>query len=184
MYKRMIRQRRDEVTGKKLVGQALVEPIHDGIDFIAQTGDIITQELLNTIRDKKITLNFVVVEGQGVISNCQQIQELANLRIAAHTYDKDDQIQKLRRGDELKPGVIKLVKVYIANRRKISVGDKMAGRHGNKGVVAKILPKEDMPYLDDGTPIDVVLNPLGVPSRMNVGQVLDCLLYTSPSPRD
>ena len=168
-----IRQRRDEETGKKLVGQALVEPIHGGIDFIAQTGDIITQELLNTIRDKKITLNFVVVEGQGVISNCQQIQELANLRIAAHTHDKDDQIQKLRRGDELKPGVIKLVKVYIANRRKISVGDKMAGRHGNKGVVAKILPKEDMPYLDDGTPIDVVLNPLGVPSRMNVGQVLE-----------
>ena len=156
-----------------MVGQALVEPIHDGIDFIAQTEDIITQELLNTIRDKKITLNFVVVEGQGVISSCQQIQELANLRIAAHTYDKDDQIQKLRRGDELKPGVIKLVKVYIANRRKISVGDKMAGRHGNKGVVAKILPKEDMPYLEDGTPIEVVLNPLGVPSRMNVGQVLE-----------
>ena len=168
-----IRQRRDEETGKQLVGQALVEPIHDGINFIAQTGDIITPELLHTIRDKKITLNFVVVEDQGVISSCQQIQELANLRIAAHSYDKDDQIQKLRRGDELKPGVIKLVKVYIANRRKISVGDKMAGRHGNKGVVAKILPKEDMPYLEDGTPIDVVLNPLGVPSRMNVGQVLE-----------
>ena len=168
-----IRQRRDEEIHNKLIGKVLVEPIHDGIDFIAQAGDIITQGLLDTIQDKKITLNFVSVENRGIVSNCQQVQELANLRIAAHTHDKDDQIQKLRRGDELKPGVIKLVKVYIANRRKISVGDKMAGRHGNKGVVSKILPKEDMPYLEDGTPIDVVLNPLGVPSRMNVGQVLE-----------
>ena len=168
-----IRQRRNEEIQNKLIDQVLIEPIHDGIDFIAQAGHIITPELLKTIQDKKITLNFVVVEDQEAASNCQQIQELANLRIAAHTHDKDDQIQKLRRGDELKPGVIKLVKVYIANRRKISVGDKMAGRHGNKGVVAKILPKEDMPYLEDGTPIDIVLNPLGVPSRMNVGQVLE-----------
>ena len=168
-----IRQRRDEEIHNKLIGQMLTEPIHDGIGFIAQTGDIITQELLDTVQNKKITLNFIFVEDQDVILHCQQIQELANLRIAAHTHGKDDRIQKLRRGDELKPGVIKLVKVYIANRRKISVGDKMAGRHGNKGVVAKILPKEDMPYLEDGTPIDVVLNPLGVPSRMNVGQVLE-----------
>src|SRR5205814_3770857 len=76
-------------------------------------------------------------------------------------------------GDELPPGVNELVRVYVAQRRKISEGDKLAGRHGNKGVIAKILPIEDMPYLADGTPIDIILNPLGVPSRMNVGQVLE-----------
>ena len=85
----------------------------------------------------------------------------------------DERINRLKRGDELPPGVIKMVKVYIAMKRKISVGDKMAGRHGNKGVVSRILPEEDMPYLADGTPVDIVLNPLGVPSRMNVGQILE-----------
>ena len=85
----------------------------------------------------------------------------------------DEKIAKLRKGDELPPGVIKLVKVYIAMKRKLSVGDKMAGRHGNKGVIARILPDEDMPYLPDGTPVEIVLNPLGVPSRMNVGQILE-----------
>jgi DNA-directed RNA polymerase subunit beta len=84
-----------------------------------------------------------------------------------------EKIAKLTRGDELPPGVIKMVKVYVAIKRKLQVGDKMAGRHGNKGVVSRILPLEDMPYLPDGTPVDVVLNPLGVPSRMNVGQVLE-----------
>ncbi len=84
-----------------------------------------------------------------------------------------DKIAKLTKGDELPPGVIKMVKVYLAIKRKLSVGDKMAGRHGNKGVVSRILPEEDMPYLADGTPVDIVLNPLGVPSRMNVGQILE-----------
>jgi DNA-directed RNA polymerase subunit beta len=85
----------------------------------------------------------------------------------------EEKIAKLRKGDELPPGVIKMVKVYIAMKRKLSVGDKMAGRHGNKGVIARILPEEDMPYLPDGTPVEIVLNPLGVPSRMNVGQILE-----------
>ncbi|MBA2320880.1 MAG: DNA-directed RNA polymerase subunit beta, partial [Deltaproteobacteria bacterium] len=82
-------------------------------------------------------------------------------------------IERLKGGDDLQPGVIKQVKVYVAIKRKLSVGDKMAGRHGNKGVISKILPVEDMPYLEDGTPVDIVLNPLGVPSRMNVGQILE-----------
>jgi DNA-directed RNA polymerase subunit beta len=82
-------------------------------------------------------------------------------------------IERHHKGDELPPGVIKLVKVYVAIKRKLSIGDKMAGRHGNKGVVSKVLPMEDMPYLEDGTPVDIVLNPLGVPSRMNVGQILE-----------
>jgi len=84
-----------------------------------------------------------------------------------------NKIEKLKRGDDLQPGVIKMVKVYIAIKRKLSVGDKMAGRHGNKGVLSRILPEEDMPYLEDGTPVEIVLNPLGVPSRMNVGQILE-----------
>jgi DNA-directed RNA polymerase subunit beta len=85
----------------------------------------------------------------------------------------EERIGRLRRGDDLPPGVIKMVKVYVAVKRKLSVGDKMAGRHGNKGVVSKILPEEDMPFLPDGTPVEIVLNPLGVPSRMNVGQILE-----------
>ncbi len=84
-----------------------------------------------------------------------------------------DKVDKLQRGDELPPGVMKMVKVFVATKRKIQPGDKMAGRHGNKGVVSRIVPLEDMPYLEDGTPVDIVLNPLGVPSRMNVGQILE-----------
>src|SRR5688500_18161303 len=89
--------------------------------------------------------------------------------IDVKVFNRDD-------GDELPPGVNQLVRVYVAQKRKISVGDKLAGRHGNKGVISKILPVEDMPYLSDGTPVDVILNPLGVPSRMNVGQVLEAHL--------
>ena len=86
---------------------------------------------------------------------------------------RDRRLNSMKRGDELRPGVLQMVKVYVAARRVISVGDKMAGRHGNKGVIAKILPKEDMPFLADGTPVQILLNPLGVPSRMNVGQILE-----------
>jgi hypothetical protein len=85
----------------------------------------------------------------------------------------EEQIDKVFQPDELPPGVVQLVKVYLAEKRKISVGDKMAGRHGNKGIIARIVPEEDMPFLPDGTPVDVCLNPLGVPSRMNVGQILE-----------
>ena len=88
----------------------------------------------------------------------------------------DVKIFQRENGDELSPGINKLVRIYVAQKRKISVGDKMAGRHGNKGVVSRILPQEDMPFLPDGTPVEVVLNPLGVPSRMNIGQVLECHL--------
>ena len=93
----------------------------------------------------------------------------------------NDKIERLKGGDELPPGVIKMVKVFVAIKRKLQVGDKMAGRHGNKGVLSRILPEEDMPYLADGTPVDIVLNPLGVPSRMNVGP--DPRRRTSGGPR-
>ena len=106
------------------------------------------------------------MEVETIFSNYrQQVQAVKELF--------EEKINKLKRGDELPPGVIKMVKVYIAVKRKLQVGDKMAGRHGNKGVVSRILPPEDMPYFPDGTPMDIVLNPLGVPSRMNVGQVLE-----------
>jgi DNA-directed RNA polymerase subunit beta len=85
----------------------------------------------------------------------------------------DDKVEKVRRGDDLPPGVMKMVKVFVAVKRKLQPGDKMAGRHGNKGVVSKVVPIEDMPFLADGTTVDIVLNPLGVPSRMNVGQILE-----------
>ena len=85
----------------------------------------------------------------------------------------EDRVEKLERGDELPPGVLKMVKVFVAVKRKLQPGDKMAGRHGNKGVISRILPIEDMPFLEDGTHADIVLNPLGVPSRMNVGQIFE-----------
>ena len=102
-----------------------------------------------------------------------EIEEMTSRQIDVLKKIVREKVEKLQKGDELPPGVIKLVKVYIAMKRKLSVGDKMAGRHGNKGVIARILPEEDMPYLEDGTPVEIVLNPLGVPSRMNVGQILE-----------
>ncbi len=118
-------------------------------------------EQISAARDPAVSM-----EVETISSNYrQQVQAVKELF--------EDKIVKLRRGDELPPGVIKMVKVYVAVKRKLQVGDKMAGRHGNKGVVSRILPSEDMPYFPDGTPMDIVLNPLGVPSRMNVGQVLE-----------
>src|SRR5690349_5765619 len=102
-----------------------------------------------------------------------EIEEMTSRQIDVLKKIVNEKKDKLTKGDELPPGVIKLVTVYIAMKRKLSVGDKMAGRHGNKGVIARILPEEDMPYLDNGTPVEIVLNPLGVPSRMNVGQILE-----------
>ena len=116
----------------------------------------------------------IQVEGEGKTE--ESLEQLAARReddVYAIETQYSEKISKLTKGDELPPGVIKLVKVYLAIKRKLSVGDKMAGRHGNKGVVSRLLPEEDMPYLSDGTPVDLVLNPLGVPSRMNVGQILE-----------
>ena len=116
-----------------------------------------------------------------------EIEEMTSRQIDVLRKITNEKIGKMQKGDELSPGVIKMVKVYIAMKRKLSVGDKMAGRHGNKGVIARILPEEDMPYLPDGTPVEIVLNPLGVPSRMNVGQILETHLgwaaHTRSAPR-
>jgi DNA-directed RNA polymerase subunit beta len=104
---------------------------------------------------------------------CRKVVRTFGPRIEALRDEKDRKLNSLKRGDELPSGVLQMVKIYIATKRVISVGDKMAGRHGNKGVIAKILPEEDMPFLADGTPVEILLNPLGVPSRMNVGQILE-----------
>ena len=120
-----------------------------------------------------LSLSDIRVSDTDAMEHIQRVEEMAQGRITAYTEEKERALQQLEMGDELKPGVIKRVKVYVASKRPISVGDKMAGRYGNKGVVAKILPEEDMPYLPDGTPVELVLNPLGVPSRMNVGQILE-----------
>ena len=103
----------------------------------------------------------------------KRIIKILEEQIEEFIYEEEREIDKIKRGDELPPGVLKKVVVNVASKRKVSVGDKMAGRHGNKGVIAKIVPEEDMPYLSDGTPVEIVLNPLGVPSRMNVGQILE-----------
>ncbi len=133
-------------------------------------GDTVTAELLDT---PGIALSSVCVTDAAAMEHIRRVEEMAQGRIAAYTEEKERALKQLEMGDELKPGVIKRVKVYIASKRPISVGDKMAGRYGNKGVVAKILPAEDMPYMPDGTPVEIVLNPLGVPSRMNVAQILE-----------
>jgi DNA-directed RNA polymerase subunit beta len=117
-----------------------------------------------------------VLEGKKVIPEVHRFLDHAELQINVVKGVFADKLAKLKRGDELAPGVIKTVKVYIAMKRKLSVGDKMSGRHGNKGIISRILPEEDMPYLEDGTPVEIILNPLGVPSRMNVGQILEAHL--------
>jgi DNA-directed RNA polymerase subunit beta len=116
------------------------------------------------------------VESEAVEAELHRIVDSTEQQVKSIKETFENKIDKLKGGDELPPGVIKMVKVFVAIKRKLQVGDKMAGRHGNKGVISRILPEEDMPYLEDGTPVDVVLNPLGVPSRMNVGQILEAHL--------
>ena len=131
-----------------------------------------TTEVIENLSLREL-LKLKFKDGATPHDQIQEIEEMTTRQIDVLRKIHEERISKLRRGDELPPGVIKLVKVYVAMKRKLSVGDKMAGRHGNKGVIARILPEEDMPYLPDGTPVEIVLNPLGVPSRMNVGQILE-----------
>ncbi|MBL7071979.1 MAG: DNA-directed RNA polymerase subunit beta [Candidatus Omnitrophica bacterium] len=114
-----------------------------------------------------------IEDNEKLEDDIKRVCSLLSEQIDELSFEKEREIDRIKRGDELPPGVLKKVSVYVASKRKVSVGDKMAGRHGNKGVIAKILPEEDMPFLPDGTPIEIVLNPLGVPSRMNVGQILE-----------
>ena len=139
---------------------------------ILKKGDKITSEILETIPLEKLP-DVSVEKNQDIGKEITNIVEKTLEQIDHTKIVYDQRISKLIKPDELPPGVLKVVKVYLAVKRKLSVGDKMAGRHGNKGVVSRVLSAEDMPYLPDGRPVDMVLNPLGVPSRMNVGQILE-----------
>ncbi|WP_028880764.1 DNA-directed RNA polymerase subunit beta [Terasakiella pusilla] len=136
-----------------------------------QTGVEITEEMLDQFNPGQLI--HVAVENDEVQSDVESLKKHFEDGIARVQERFENKVEKLQRGDELPPGVMKMVKVFVAIKRKLQPGDKMAGRHGNKGVISRIVPMEDMPYLEDGTPVDVVLNPLGVPSRMNVGQILE-----------
>jgi DNA-directed RNA polymerase subunit beta len=136
-------------------------------------GAILDREVIERISTKNLKRIRYNDKDPRVNEQIDEIEEMTSRQIEVLRKITNEKVAKLQKGDELPPGVIKLVKVYVAMKRKLSVGDKMAGRHGNKGVIARILPEEDMPYLPDGTPVEIVLNPLGVPSRMNVGQILE-----------
>src|SRR5471032_994524 len=136
-------------------------------------GDVLNRDIIELISTRNLKRIRYADKDPRVNEQIDEIEEMTSRQIDVLRKITNDKIAKMQKGDELAPGVIKMVKVYIAMKRKLSVGDKMAGRHGNKGVIARILPEEDMPYLPDGTPVEIVLNPLGVPSRMNVGQILE-----------
>src|SRR6266568_3474821 len=158
-----------------LGGKVLQADLHDEKTNkrLLTKGVELTRDMIEKIRSRDLKRMKLKDKDAKVNEQIDEIEEMTSRQIAVLEKITEEKIGKLRKGDELPPGVIKLVKVYIAMKRKLSVGDKMAGRHGNKGVIARILPDEDMPYLPDGTPVEIVLNPLGVPSRMNVGQILE-----------
>jgi DNA-directed RNA polymerase subunit beta len=157
-----------------LEGQTVSLALKAGtVEEAIPSGTKLTAELLHETRLTTIDLKTFRVENKKQNEKIREIIEAANQEKARLEEKAEERIDKILQPDELPPGVIQLVKVYLAEKRKISVGDKMAGRHGNKGIVARIVPEEDMPFLPDGRPVDIVLNPLGVPSRMNVGQILE-----------
>ena len=136
-----------------------------------KSGTVLTKEVLDGIAN--YNLRKVVVQDDKIMSQVEQMVETLIKAEKELQAKFENRVEKLQRGDEMMAGELKKVKVFIATKRKLQPGDKMAGRHGNKGVVSRVLPVEDMPYTEDGTPMDIVLNPLGVPSRMNVGQILE-----------
>ncbi len=169
---RIIRESSQRKLAALLNGQAVSSPVkdRDGKTLLAK-GRKITEKALESIPFSVWReISLLDEEAEGKVS--ETVRRLTEREDIIKTVFAD-KIEKLKRGDDLPPGVIKMVKVYIAIKRRLSVGDKMAGRHGNKGVLSRILPEEDMPYRNDGTPVEIVLNPLGVPSRMNVGQILE-----------
>jgi DNA-directed RNA polymerase subunit beta len=170
---RILEEERNKRIIESLEGQKLDTDLIYNRRKLLNKGDRLTTEFLHTLDFgalKKIQVSNPKVDIMGEI---KELEMRTHRQIAVLKDYYQERIEKLQRGDELPAGVIKMVKVFIAMKRKLSVGDKMAGRHGNKGVIARILPEEDMPYLPDGTPVEIVLNPLGVPSRMNVGQILE-----------
>ncbi len=158
-----------------LQGQSLRADLYDeyGREKILKKGAALTREALQEMPYETLVRLKISADDPRLEEDLQTLEARTERQVEVIRQLFEEKKEKIRRGDELPPGVIKLVKTYVAMKRKLSVGDKMAGRHGNKGVIARILPEEDMPYLPDGTPVEIVLNPLGVPSRMNVGQILE-----------
>ena len=164
-YEQMARLLKGKTTASRLVD--------DRGKVLLQKSATIGDETLTEV-PRRYWASIQVEEGNGEIEDgLQRLSQRLDDDTQAIEMLYSDKIGKLTKGDELPPGVIKMVKTYVAIKRKLSVGDKMAGRHGNKGVISRVMPEEDMPYLSDGTPVDIVVNPLGVPSRMNIGQVLE-----------
>ena len=165
---------RDEELRELLRGQTVALMLKKGtVEPYLEEGTKLTAKQVAELDFSQIDLTTLKVQNRAVSERIRRVIDEARARIERVREKTEEQIDKVFQPDELSPGVVQLVKVYIAEKRKISVGDKMAGRHGNKGIVARIVPEEDMPFLPDGTPVQIVLNPLGVPSRMNVGQVLE-----------
>ncbi|HWY43507.1 MAG TPA: DNA-directed RNA polymerase subunit beta [Candidatus Sulfotelmatobacter sp.] len=158
-----------------LGGKILQADLHDEKTNkrLLMKGAELTRDLIEKISTRNLKRLKLNEKDPLLIEKIEEIEEMTSRQIDVLRKITEERKEKLKKGDELPPGVIKLVKVYIAMKRKLSIGDKMAGRHGNKGVIARIVPDEDMPYMPDGTPVEIVLNPLGVPSRMNVGQILE-----------
>ncbi len=173
--KKTIEQFLENKLKEYLVGRK-VKNILDAKDkrFFIPSGKVITEADLVKINFKKLSLDYELVEDPAVN---QEIFEKVILSVKNATEESDNiykkERERLKHGDELPQGVHKMVKVYIAKKRKVQVGDKLAGRHGNKGVISRIAPIPDMPFMEDGTPVDIILNPLGVPSRMNIGQIME-----------
>jgi DNA-directed RNA polymerase subunit beta len=165
---------RDSELVELLDGQTVALALKAGtVEEAIPVGTKLTRESLRELKMTQLDLKTFRVENKKVNERIREIIDAANEEKARIEERAEERIDRILQPDELPPGVIQLVKVYLAEKRKVSVGDKMAGRHGNKGIVARVVPEEDMPFLPDGRPVDIVLNPLGVPSRMNVGQILE-----------
>jgi DNA-directed RNA polymerase subunit beta len=154
-----------------LMGQQCESPLRRGKDILIDSEIDITKEIVSDI--PLAQFEGIILKNSSVTASVHEILDRYREYVDNARKNFDEQVIRFEKGDDLAPGVIKMIKVYVAMKRMLSVGDKMAGRHGNKGVVSRILPQEDLPYFEDGTTVDMILNPLGVPSRMNVGQILE-----------
>jgi DNA-directed RNA polymerase subunit beta len=164
---------RDERIREMLVDEIAGDVVNRDGEPLIKAGRKLSNRLLGKIDFSEVDFSRDLVKDRERSLRARKLVQIVDDAIDEINRSFEKQIERLSRGDELPPGVVKLVKVYVSKKRKLSVGDKLAGRHGNKGVVARVVPEEDMPYLPDGTPVEIVLNPLGVPSRMNLGQILE-----------
>jgi len=165
---------RDQVLKELLKDQKAVDMVDTLTgEVMVPAGRKLSTQVLNKVNMTDLDFGRQLVENLETDDKARQVLRRASSVLERMSKEYEIEVDKLNRGDDLQPGTLKLVKVLIASRRKLQVGDKMAGRHGNKGVVSIIVPEEDMPYLPDGTPVDICINPLGVPSRMNVGQIME-----------